>query len=295
MTIRARILVLLTLVLAFPAWGYAPDRSLRPTARPMPKAVTPRVPLVPVYYRATHRPVARPARNSGPRNAPAAGRIILVPVHYTANYRPKRRPNGLSRRSYQNTVSTAAATRTQPRSVVTSSRGRICGDRTLRGETLSPIAGRLRGCGLSDPVKLYEVDGVRLNAPAVVDCATAKAMKTWLNKGVRPTVGRLGGGVSELRVVASYSCRTRNSLPGAKISEHGKGRAVDISEIRLKNGATLNVLRDWRDPAKGNLLKKIHRSACGPFGTVLGPNSDRFHRDHFHFDTARHRSGSYCR
>ena len=32
-----------------------------------------------------------------------------------------------------------------------------------------------------------------------------------------------------------------------------------------------------------------------PFGTVLGPNSDRFHRDHFHFDMASYSSGAYCR
>ncbi|MDX5403468.1 MAG: extensin family protein, partial [Rhodobacterales bacterium] len=25
------------------------------------------------------------------------------------------------------------------------------------------------------------------------------------------------------------------------------------------------------------------------------PESDRFHRDHFHFDTARHRNGPFCR
>ena len=33
----------------------------------------------------------------------------------------------------------------------------------------------------------------------------------------------------------------------------------------------------------------------GGFGTVLGPESDQFHQDHFHFDTARHRGGPYCR
>jgi len=30
-------------------------------------------------------------------------------------------------------------------------------------------------------------------------------------------------------------------------------------------------------------------------GTVLGPEANRFHRDHFHFDTAEYRSGPYCR
>ena len=42
-------------------------------------------------------------------------------------------------------------------------------------------------------------------------------------------------------------------------------------------------------------MRKMHRTACGPFGTVLGPDSDRFHRDHFHFDTAKYRSGPFCR
>jgi len=28
---------------------------------------------------------------------------------------------------------------------------------------------------------------------------------------------------------------------------------------------------------------------------VLGPEAARYHQDHFHFDTARYRSGSYCR
>ncbi|MDZ4842816.1 MAG: extensin family protein [Hyphomicrobium aestuarii] len=33
-------------------------------------------------------------------------------------------------------------------------------------------------------------------------------------------------------------------------------------------------------------LKRIHSSGCGIFGTVLGPDADGDHRDHFHFDLA---------
>ena len=44
------------------------------------------------------------------------------------------------------------------------------------------------------------------------------------------------------------------------------------------------------------MLRNLHRAACGPFGTVLGPNANAAHRDHYHFDTARYRSGTaYCR
>jgi hypothetical protein len=39
----------------------------------------------------------------------------------------------------------------------------------------------------------------------------------------------------------------------------------------------------------------MHKSACGPFGTVLGPDADKYHKDHFHFDVAKHGNGAYCR
>jgi hypothetical protein len=110
-----------------------------------------------------------------------------------------------------------------------------------------------------------------------------------------PAVGSEGGGVASLRIMGSYSCRTRNSQQGARMSEHAKGRAVDIGGIILKNGTEMNVLRDYRGSAHGDQLRQMRRAACGTFGTVLGPGSDRFHSDHFHLDTARYRSGAYCR
>jgi len=63
----------------------------------------------------------------------------------------------------------------------------------------------------------------------------------------------------------------------------------------LKSGQEITVLTDWGRGDRGRALRQMWRAACGPFGTVLGPEANRFHRDHFHFDTARYRSGSYCR
>ena len=104
-----------------------------------------------------------------------------------------------------------------------------------------------------------------------------------------------GGGVAQIKVAAHYSCRTRNNRPGAKISEHGKGKAIDISGFRLRDGTEITVLKDYDSWQFGPALRRMRREACGPFGTVLGPGSDRYHNDHFHFDTARHRGGAYCR
>lgn len=41
-------------------------------------------------------------------------------------------------------------------------------------------------------------------------------------------------------------------------------------------------------------LKKVHEQACGLFGTVLGPEANEAHRDHFHFDLAPRRRRAYC-
>ncbi len=96
-------------------------------------------------------------------------------------------------------------------------------------------------------------------------------------------------------VIFGYACRTRNSQPGARISEHAKGRAIDIAAFKLHDGNELSVQDDWGKGRRGRVLRRLHESACGPFGTVLGPKSDRHHQDHFHFDTASYRSGAYCR
>lgn len=48
-------------------------------------------------------------------------------------------------------------------------------------------------------------------------------------------------------------------------------------------------------PAKARFLKQIHADACGIFGTVLGPEANDAHRDHFHLDMAERRYKSYCR
>lgn len=173
--------------------------------------------------------------------------------------------------------------------------GAICGDPDLQGDVVGYVPGKIGGCGVKDAIKLRSVSGVALSQSSIMDCGTARALKTWVNKGVKPAIGKRGGGVAKIKVAAHYACRTRNNKRGAKISEHGKGRAIDISGFTLRDGSTITVLKGWRSRADSKALKQMHKAACGPFGTVLGPNADRYHQDHFHFDTARYRSGSYCR
>lgn len=171
--------------------------------------------------------------------------------------------------------------------------GSVCGAAAIKGTALKRIEEGTRGCGISEPVRITSASGVDLSPAAVIDCETAQALNTWVAETAKPAFRGTGGGLAELRVAAGYSCRTRNRQPGAKMSEHSLGQAIDISAFEFRNGNMVTVLDGWNGSSSAT-LKQIHSAACGIFGTVLGPRSDRFHRSHFHFDTARYRSGSYC-
>lgn len=173
--------------------------------------------------------------------------------------------------------------------------GAICGDLSIQGEVVGAVPGRLSGCGVANAVRVSSVSGVRLSTKSTMDCGTARALKTWVDGSAKPALSGKGGGLREIKVAAHYACRRRNNAKTGKISEHGKGRAIDISGFRLANGSDITVLKGWNARATSKALRRMHKDACGPFGTVLGPKANKFHLDHFHFDTARYRSGSYCR
>lgn len=235
------------------------------------------------------RPKPRPPAAYRPAEVVQPG--ALVAVSAAAVTRPLPRPENLPRLTH-----VAAAFRTQPvPEAITGRKGSVCGDPAIKGTTIPPITSKIRGCGLENGVAVTSVAGVALSQPATIDCATAIALRKWVETGIKPAVGKLGGGVARLEVAGHYTCRPRNGQRGAKISEHGHGKAIDISGITLANGVSLSVLKGWGDAQQGKILKAAHRSACGTFGTVLGPGSDGYHRDHIHVDTASYRSGSYCR
>ncbi len=162
--------------------------------------------------------------------------------------------------------------------------GKVCGDSAILGQRVPAISEANGVCGMRRPVKLYAVSGVRLEAQPVVTCGTAKALRTWIATGARPAIEAMGEELARLRVVAHYACRNRNNARVGRVSEHAKGNAIDIGGMTLSSGETISVERDWGSGSKGRALRRMRRAACGPFGVVLGPGSDRYHDDHFHFD-----------
>ena len=168
-----------------------------------------------------------------------------------------------------------------------SMKGSVCGVPAIKGEEIKRITSKVNGCGVEDPVAVTSIAGVRLSQTATVDCSIAQARYSWVDEVAQPA---FDGKLVELQVAAHYICRGRNNKKGAPISEHGKGRAIDISAFILSDGKVLTVAGNYN-----RLLRRIYKAACPYFRTTLGPGSDGYHEDHFHFDTSARSGGAYCR
>jgi hypothetical protein len=152
-------------------------------------------------------------------------------------------------------------------------------------------------CGAQIPFEMNGTsDGrVLLKPTAMLRCPMVPAVERWLATVVEPAArAQFGVPLAELKVAASYACRPMNHQVGGRLSEHGFANALDVSAFILADGRQVAVKTGWNgSPQERAFLRAVHRGGCDTFSTVLGPDADRFHHDHFHFDLARHgRDGS---
>ncbi len=81
----------------------------------------------------------------------------------------------------------------------------------------------------------------------------------------------------------------RAPINTSQISRLGRGddsrrKAIPVSAPR----------EEPRLPSEASFLRRLHKGACGPFGTVLGPEANEAHRDHFHLDLAPRKRSAFC-
>jgi hypothetical protein len=152
-------------------------------------------------------------------------------------------------------------------------------------------------CGGGDMVQLDAVllaggTHIELRPAPVLRCAFAESLTTWLRDEAAPRVDKLGSVLSAVETYDGFECRGRNRIASAKLSEHGKGNAVDLRAFRLADGRALGltdvtVAKGFRD--------ELRESACHRFTTVLGPGSDGHHEAHIHLDLIeRHQGYRMC-
>ena len=164
------------------------------------------------------------------------------------------------------------------------------------GEMLEPIAEGI--CGDRSPLA---ITGVRVNgreigfsSPVTTNCEMAGALADWVGEVDAYASAALESAVARIDTGTSMMCRNRNGGDEGFVSEHGFANAVDVVGLTLADGRSITVEADWlpAGSVEGRLLRQAHGAACGRFTTVLGPEANEEHADHFHLDLGCH--GQTC-
>ena len=151
-----------------------------------------------------------------------------------------------------------------------------------------------RGCSALGAVQLLDI-GTPVTNLGAMTCPLARQFGRWVREAVQPAASQwLGTRVRRIETFGTYSCRSVNSQPGARISEHGFANAVDVAAFVLADGRRVAVEQGWRgeDDRVRRFLRAVHEAGCRRFAIGLGPDSDAYHDNHLHFDMGR---GPYCR
>lgn len=161
----------------------------------------------------------------------------------------------------------------------------------VRYTALAPLSEQGGQCGYADVVRFRAGGPRRIGfAPSDlgVSCPVAAALAVWEWDVVQPAAQRhFGQKVAEIEHFGSYNCRRMYNREGASWSEHATADAVDIAAFRLGDGTRITLVGDWEGKgSKARFLKDVRDGACGVFSTVLSPDYNAAHRDHFHLDQA---------
>jgi hypothetical protein len=138
-------------------------------------------------------------------------------------------------------------------------------------------------CTVIEPVELVRT-ALRFDPPLQTSCAMAAAWLDFEPRVIALARRETGRRPVALRHFGSYGCRPMTGNRG-RLSLHAQALALDLAGLVLEDGRSVEVARDWRDPGPaGRLLRGLAAAACRDFGTVLTPDSDRFHWNHIHLD-----------
>lgn len=150
-----------------------------------------------------------------------------------------------------------------------------------------------QGCSTINSVKLLSV-GVPISNVTAIQCPLARSFVLWAQGPLQQSARDiLGARVVRIETMGAYSCRGIIGGSGVGLSEHAGANALDVSAFVLSDGRRVTVLAGWNGAQdERGFLRTIRAAACKQFQTVLSPDYNAAHANHFHFDMGR---GPYCR
>lgn len=140
-------------------------------------------------------------------------------------------------------------------------------------------------CPLSNVVRVQDAP-VRLSSSFLATCPVAVAFALFERHGLQPAAQRVfGQPVVQVDHLGSYACRNMYNRAEGRRSQHASANALDIAGFRLKDGQRIELQKDWNgEGPKAQFLRQVHAGACESFNTVLGPDYNAAHHNHFHLD-----------
>jgi hypothetical protein len=168
------------------------------------------------------------------------------------------------------------------------------------GMSFEPLADRDTGpaCGFHNAVRISRTR-IAVGEPFSLSCRAALSLAMWERHVLQQVAqAELGTRVKAMRHFGSYACRNLYGETGRRRSQHATADALDVAAFRLADDRLITVKGDWQGGTGGQrtpaarFLRAVHDGACHYFDVVLGPDYNRAHADHFHFDRG---GGRACR
>jgi hypothetical protein len=146
------------------------------------------------------------------------------------------------------------------------------------------------GCGFDNAVRI-ERTSLNVGQPFTLSCRSAVALALWEHHVVHPAaLAHFSERVFRVEHFGSYACRNVYGRTDATLSRHATADALDVAGFVLASGRRISVERDWGSgDSDGQFLRDLRDGACRVFDSVLGPEYNAAHRNHFHLDRGGYR------
>lgn len=154
-----------------------------------------------------------------------------------------------------------------------------------------PLKDRAMGeaCGFDNVVRA-DSSPITFAPRVTATCAMQAALYWYQDQLAAPALAHMRSPLVRITQFGTFSCRNVNNAQDGRRSEHAAANAIDIAAFHFADRRSVSVLRDYgKETEQGRFLAAARQEACRVFNTVLGPDYNRLHANHFHLDMGRAR------
>jgi hypothetical protein len=154
---------------------------------------------------------------------------------------------------------------------------------------------RNRNNGLVGPISEHAfANAIDISGFVTLDGRTIDVLKDWgpTARDNQSTGGKPPAPAAGDKRLTSVQPRAGKSIEQSRSIASYRG--TELSRLGAKIPPVPTDSEAKAAPTESVFLRRLHRSACGIFQTVLGPEANEAHRNHFHFDLKVRSRKAFC-